>query len=319
MSLEKAIELYNSVGHRNADFLFHWINSVYDFFYLPSVDMDYKDALILDKTKLTIFDVLIDDLADNSKIRDKELLEKAIEIPWNGTKAYKNNYLNVTKKIWLDCIDSIRHYPRFKEFEDLFYFDLDKTMYSMRYSFLANQMGINNLLEDEMYIPHGCMAILHADMDLMCSPDFDKEELSKLRPILHWVEDIVHIGNLMNTYAREVEEVDFSSPMLSLALSKGLIDKQTVVDDPECTIAKLEYLIPYFKEKVEDNFEKIKYHADTIESIDINDYSQKLRRVWEEFLERKQYWKTTMVEEEKPLQPVILQSVVAPTMQWVRM
>lgn len=318
MSLEKTIELYSTVGHRNADFLFHWISSVYDYFYLPSINLDYKDALILDKTKLTIFDVLVDDLADNAEIRDKKILEKAVKIPWNGIKTYKNNYLDVTRKIWLDCIDSIRHYPRFKEFEDLFYFDLDKTLYSMKYSYLANQMGINNQLEDEMYIPHGCMAILHADMDLMCSPDFDKDELKKLRPILHWVENVVHIGNVMNTYAREVEEADFSSPMISLALNKGLIDKRTVVNDPKYAIAKLEHLIPYFKEKVEDNFQKIEYNADTIKSIDMNDYSQKLRRVWEEFLERKQYWKTTMVKEEKALKPNILQRMVAPTIQWIR-
>jgi hypothetical protein len=318
MSLDKTIKLYSTVGHRNADFLFKWINSVYDYFYLPSLDQNYKKTIMLDKTKLTIFDVLVDDLADNADTRDKEILEQAIKIPWNGTKAYNNNYLEVTKKIWQDCIESIKHYPRFKEFEDIFYFDLDKTMHSMKYSYLANQMDINNLLEDEMYIPHGCMVILHADMDLMCSPDFDKKELKKVRPIFHWVEDIVHIGNLMNTYAKEIEEADFSSPIISLAINKGIIDKQMVVNDPKYAIAKLEYLVPYFKEKVEDNFQKIEFYAESVESIDMKEFSKRLRRVWNEFLDREQYWKTTMVKEEKTEKPNILQRSISPTMKWTR-
>jgi len=320
-SLEDAISLYSTVGNRNADFLFNWISDVYDYFYLPSIDSQYKSVLKLDKTKLTIFDVLVDDLADNCKIRNKELLEKAIKIPWNGTRPYKNRYLDVTRVMWQECIDSIRRYPRFKEFEDLFYFDLEKTLASMKYSFLANCTGFNNELEDGIYIQHGVMAILHADMDLMCSPNFDKEELKKLRPILHYVQNIVHIGNLMNTYAREVEEVDFSSPMLSLAISEGLIDKQTVVNDPEYTIEKLGYLIPYFKGKVENDFQKIEEYANTIESIDMINYYNKLRRVWEEFVARKKYWKNDKIEEkeEKIIQPITTQISNNNALKWARM
>jgi len=48
-SLEEAIELYKTVGYRNVDFLFHWISDIYDFFYLPLIDLDYKDVLVSDK------------------------------------------------------------------------------------------------------------------------------------------------------------------------------------------------------------------------------------------------------------------------------
>jgi len=292
MSLDESIEMYKKVGHRNADFLFKWINSVYDFFYLPSVDLKMKKTLMRDKTKLTIFDVLIDDLADNAEIRDREVLEEAIGIAWNGLKSTDNDYLKVTKKIWDDCIESIKNYPRFEEFKDLFYFDLEKVMHSMKYSFLANDLGINNGHEDEINLAHGCMVILHADMDLMCSPTFDKKELKKIRPILYWVEDIVHIGNLMNTYAREVEEADFSSPMISLALDRGIVDKEIIINNPEEAIKKISILVPYFKERVENNFKKIEEVAKTIESIDMEEFLKKLMKVWEGFNSRVQYWKT---------------------------
>jgi hypothetical protein len=321
MTLDSTIKLYNTVGHRNADFLFNWIRSVYDFFYLPSVDTKHKSTLIRDKTKMTIFDVLIDDLADNAEIRNIDNLEQAIKIPWETSKTYDNKYLEATRKIWEDCIESIKKYPRYEEFKDLFYFDLDKTLHSMKYSYLVNQIGMNNLLEDEMYIKHGCMVILHADMDLMCSPTFDKKELKKLRPILHWIEDIVHIGNLMNTYAKEVEEADFSSPMLSLALDKGLFDRQTVLKNPEFAISKLENLVPYFKEKIEDDFQKIEYYADSIKSIDITEVVNRLRKVIDGFLNREQYWKTTMVknsEVKTSKNDDLTQDVLPPISHWVR-
>jgi len=47
-NLEEAIELYKTVGYRNVDFLFHWISDIYDFFYLPLIDLDYKDVVFLD-------------------------------------------------------------------------------------------------------------------------------------------------------------------------------------------------------------------------------------------------------------------------------
>jgi hypothetical protein len=51
-SLEEAIELYKTVGYRNVDFLSHWISDIYDFSYLPLIDLDYKDVLVSDKIML---------------------------------------------------------------------------------------------------------------------------------------------------------------------------------------------------------------------------------------------------------------------------
>lgn len=232
----------------------------------------------------------MDDLADNYKIRNQELLEKAVRIPWNPNKKYQNEYLEVTRKIWLDCINSIKQYPRYNEFKELFYFDLDQFLDSVRYSFLINTMKVDNTLEDRIYLHHNLMVILYCDIDLMCSPNFKKEELGKLRPVLHWVQDITHIGNIISTYPRETKERDFSSPIISLGLRKGLITGEDVINDPKNAAGRLKPLIPYFKERVEDNFRKIEENADKIESIDIREFSKRLRRVYKSFLERAQYW-----------------------------
>lgn len=315
-SLEDAIHLYKSVAPRNADFLFPWLYSVYDKTYLPSIDNDFKDILSLDKTKLTIFDVLVDDLADNSKLRNRRLLEQAIRIPWNGKKSFENQYLNVIKKIWVDCADSIKQYPRYGEFEDIFYFDLDQVMNSMRYSYLVNTADFSSYMEDEMYLNHGVMVILHCDMDLMCSPDFDFGDLRKLRPILHWVQDVAHLGNLLNTYPKEIQEADFSSPIISLGLREGLIKKSTIINDPELAKANLQPLVSLFEERMKDNLEKIKNNAVLIKSINILDFYNRSKEVWEAFLNREQYWNSIGEYKEKGF---ISKKIIKNDLRWVRM
>jgi len=293
INLNQSIELYKSVGPRNADFLFPWLYKIYNKTYLTSILPDYVNQLALDKTKLTIFDVLVDDLADNSKIRNKRLLKEAIKIPMGNSNKYNEAYLNVTKTIWDDCIRSIKQYPRYDEFKDIFFFDLDQVMNSMRYSFLINTSNFSNYQEDKMYLNHGVMVILHCDMDLMCSPSFKYEELGKLRPILHYVQDIAHIGNMLNTYHKEIHEADFSSPIISMAIREGLIDKNKVIQDPDYAYKRLEPLVLRFQERMENNLNKIKFLSNNINSININDFYERLKEVWNDFLNREKYWANT--------------------------
>ena len=290
MSLEEAIELYKTVGPRNADFLFNWLYNVYDNTYLPSIDDEYKDNLALIKTKLCIFDVLVDDLADNAKLRNKRLLEQAIKIPNNGTKEFKNSYLEVTRLIWQDCLESIKKLPRYEEFKDIFSFDMEQVMNSMKYSYLINTTDFSNFIEDEMYLNHGVMVLLHCDLDLMCSPDFNYEELSRLRPILHSVQDVAHVGNMMNTYPKEIQEADFSSPIISMGIREGLIDKHMVIKDPEFALANIKPLVNQFELRMKKHLDQIEQKAHHIKTIDIHEFCNRLKNVWCEFLKREQYW-----------------------------
>ncbi len=317
LNLDDAIKLYKSVGPRNADFLFPWLNEIYYKTYLSCIDIEYKDILSLDKTKLTIFDVLVDDLADNSLIRNRHLLEEVIKIPWTASTLYKNKYSDVARMIWQDCINSIKQYPRYDEFKDIFFFDLDQVMNSMRYSYLVNTADFSSIIEDEIYLNHGVMVILHCDMDLMCSSSFNFAELKKLRPIIHWVQEVAHLGNLLNTYPREIKEADFSSPIISMGLREGLIDRTTVIKDPEYALASIEPLVSRFEERMQKNLERIKENASTIYSIDIYDFYNRLKNVWNAFLLREAYWNKTQANiiESSPISKRIVQKEI----RWVRM
>src|SRR2546427_13147589 len=83
LELSEVMDLYKSVGRRNIEYL-AWIHDVYSWITLPSVSFDWKRALGEDKTKLTIFDILADDLADNHTTRSYSLLKELTEIPWSA-------------------------------------------------------------------------------------------------------------------------------------------------------------------------------------------------------------------------------------------
>jgi hypothetical protein len=288
MDFKEAVELYKSVGHRNADFLFGWLYKIYSKVYLPCIDLDFRETLVEDKTKLTIYDVLIDDVADNSQMRSEWHLEQFLQIPWNYDSTYVNEYVEAGRRIWKSCIESIENYPRFEEFERLFYFDLRQVLSSMEYSYLVNTMGMDNPLEDRYYLSHGCMVILHCDMDLMCSPDFNTDDLGNMRRIFHIIQRIAHIGNILNTYPREIEERDFSSSIISRAIRRGIIrEDQLSIEN----LSMFQGLEEEYKREVWVLLEDIQAIEDQVESVNIRGFSEKMEHVFESFLAREQYWK----------------------------
>jgi len=287
MNIPEAITLYKKVGHRNADFLFNWLHDVYLNLYLPCIDNNLKDTLAKDKTLLTIFDVLIDDLADNYNFRNESLLDEFIQIPWSQAQTSTNDYLETAHQIWNSAIASIQTYPRYKEFKRLFYFDLRQVLSSMEYSLLVNTMRIDNKLEDRTYLPHGCMVILHSDMDLMCSPDFNLKELNHMRTLFHLAQEICHIGNMLSTYPREIQEKDFSSPIISLAIRKCLLKRDEIPDEKV-----LKNLEDFYKNKAENLFHQILTLKTKVKSLDIETFHNKYKQVYNLFLERGKYWAT---------------------------
>jgi len=322
--IEKTVYLYNSVGleWRNMSYFASWVYEVYKKSYLPGVDPSYIDTLSVDKTKMSIFSILIDDLSDNIKLRDGDLLRQALRIPYNETQMLENEYLEATRKVWLEIIDSMKKYPRYDEFKDIFFFDLDQFLNAVKYGYLVNTRDLYNNMETKSYSPHNMMIILFLDMDLMCSPNFKSEELRKVRPIFNYVQDIMHVGNIINTFPREIEELDFSSPMISLGLEEGIITKEDVMKDPKKTLENLQYLIPCYKHRVEEDLQHIRDLKNTVESINIEEFYLKVSKAWEAFLERPQYWKLDKTEE-KENKDSLIKSIIGvipkTSIQWVRM
>ena len=50
-----------------------------------------------------------------------------------------------------------------------------------------------------------------------------------------------------------------------------------------------------------DNLKKVEKHLDEIHTIDMNDFYKRLKKVGNEFVTRKPYWKNLRKKEEEPV------------------
>ena len=282
LELGEVLDLYKSVGRRNIEY-FAWIHDVYSWITLPSVSFDCRKDLGDDKTKLTVFDILVDDLADNYETRSYPLLQRLANIPWQSRDeiAETDPYLDVGRRIWKDSISSLSNYPRFNEFERIFYFDLRQVLSSMMYSYLGNTARIENPIETNFYSSYGCLVEVAMDMDLMCSPAFDMRELGPMRTVACLAQKIAHVGNMLTTYPSEVVERDVSSPIISLALRKGIIREDELGDKAAVPkVSKLEWV---FKNKAYSYIKKVAEYEKEIRSINIRGFSNYLVELIERF------------------------------------
>src|SRR5438552_15900173 len=118
---------------------------------------------------MMIFDVLLDDLADNYDTRNQALMEEFLQIPWQDSRT-KNEYLDVGNKVWEDYIGSVVGYPRLRDFEKVFYFDVRQALAAMVYSSLVNSCNLDNSVEMSVYSLHGCMVMLASARHVACAP-----------------------------------------------------------------------------------------------------------------------------------------------------
>jgi hypothetical protein len=279
MRLDEVISLYKSVGHRGIDYL-NWLHDMFSSVCLPCVSPRYGEVLGEDKTKLAIFIMLLDDLADNYTTRSRPLLDEFLQIPWReGTTGHE--YLVVGRRIWEEFLGSVKQYPRFKEFERMFYFDLRQVLASADYSSLINTMGLDNGLEMSIHSPYGCAGMLCVDMDLMSTPEFDVKDLGTMRGISLLAQRVAHIANVLGTYPREALERDLSCPMISLAVRKGVI-REDELGHKE-VMRKLVGLEWVFRKRAEYYVQRILASEKHIHSVDIRGFSGRLARLVEKW------------------------------------
>lgn len=300
MPLDDAVKLYSTIGKRNAKFLFKWLHNIYQKVYLPCVDQDYIDTLALDKTKLCIFDVCVDDVADNYRVRNQrnnKLIYKLINLPWGSydNQFYNNDiYYETCKTLYLDVFSSIKTYPRYEELKDVFNYDLKQVLHSMEYSYLVNsKIGFGSYMESLLYVPHGLMVILHCVMDLMCSPKFKMSELNNVHAVFTIAQKVMCMGNMLNTYPREIQEKDISSPIMMMGLEKGLYQYDDVIHNnfEKKVLRKIKKLEPHFRALVPKYLDEIRQYQSKIQCYDVEKFVQGLEYIFKMFLKRDSYWK----------------------------
>jgi len=120
-------------------------------------------------------------------------------------------------------------------------------------------------------------------IDLMASPQFDKNELSNLRTIFWSAQQMARIGNWLSTWKRELKEKDICSGVLAYAISSKILNIDDIKQLKEDNIVKKienSGAYQYFGSSWKRNYEKIKGMKGTIKSIDMDKYITGLENVF---------------------------------------
>ena len=217
---------YSEIGPRDA-YLWPWCREAVDITTLSSVLPEQRDHLCDTKTLGVMFDVLLDDIADRNG--DTELLEELNSLPlgrhtpdFSRFPRDVRAYADFTCELWREINSRAKRYPCYEEFADLLRYDYLQLCNVMRYSSLLNsKLDLLNLAEHDLYTPHNMHIMICSTFDLMCSPEFDRSELGRLRDVIWHAQWMGRIGNLITTWQRELDEGDFTSGIYARAVTCG--------------------------------------------------------------------------------------------------
>ncbi len=228
-----------------------------------------------------------DDVADRNQ--NEELLEYITKIPNADNLSYPNENkerAELTKQVFEDFENSISDAPCWNDYKDIFYFDINQTIDSLKWSYLINNKpSLINYKENMIYNSHNMMIYLFADIDLIYSKSFDKDDLPYLREAVWYAQKMARIGNWLSTWQRELKDRDLTSGIISYAVSEDLIDIEDVKKAKKGSINRLIEKIDSdgINEELSKRWinyrDKLLGYKEKVDSVDIEQYTEGLELV----------------------------------------
>lgn len=231
--LQRWIKEYEKIGTRS-EFIWKWL---YEMFPIVRFDLTfpkYQEKLLVIKILLTIFVVLLDDVADKKQKNSIFVLKELLKIPskqeyinYNNLKSNKNKkYLLFALRLWDHIINQIKECPNYKDMEEIFLYDIDQVLNAMEYSRLVNKTpSLINTMEYWLYLPHNMTFMVYLTIDLMCCKKKEyKNNLGLLRGVMCEIQKMGRISNWLTTWQREIRDSDFTSGIFAYAVEKKIID-----------------------------------------------------------------------------------------------
>jgi hypothetical protein len=224
--LEHWVARYARVGERNT-YLWKWCRQGVEITMLPCVRPELRDEVGDTRVLGVMLDVLLDDVADRKG--DEELLEKLLSLSFDGpapdlstVPADQREYAALTLDVWEEIKARAARFPCYGQYARVLRYDYLQLFNVMRYSHLVNgNLSLLNMAEHDLYTPHNMHMIVSSTLDLMCSPDFDADELGTLRDLIWNGQCMGRVGNLVTTWERELADGDYSSGVYAHALAGG--------------------------------------------------------------------------------------------------
>ena len=217
--MEPDMDTFGKLGRRKP-ILFEWVLRLMENLSLSTVEQKYVGELAIIKATFSLWEVLLDDLADNGDTRNVRLFNEVAKMPLelehineSGLNPKELEYLRITKSIWCNSVmGRIKRLPKYKKYKEALDFDLLSFVNSMKYSNFVNTFkNAANITEAEAYVHHSMYVLIQIDFDLMCSNGFDDSEFGMLREVGYITQKMAKIDNLLGTYPRELIDGDMSS------------------------------------------------------------------------------------------------------------
>ncbi|MFC6862296.1 hypothetical protein ACFQGE_02330 [Halomicroarcula sp. GCM10025817] len=274
------VDEYEQVCGERDRFLWRWIYSLFPEFTLSSVDPAHADHVRTQKTILTMYVTVLDDLVENhgdrATFEEARRLVRAPDTVDPDRAAVDEAYFAFIERLWTEFTAGLEDAPRRDEFADVFDYDITQTLNAMDYSAVVNENPrIANLSGAERYDAHNMVMFPYAAVDLMYSPTFDLADYGTLRDLLWDLQEMARIGNWLTTWEREVREDDFTAGIVVLALQEGIVSPDELAGTDEQKEAVIERiksqnLEQVFRDRWADRYRAVRDRRTDADSVDLD-------------------------------------------------
>jgi hypothetical protein len=242
------------------------------------------------KNLATLFTVLVDDVAD--KYKDRKLLNEISIVPYEEeigvlmvSEKSENSPLSLAREAWKEILSYLKTGPLFHQYKDLLHFDIGELIQCQRYNYSINiTPSLCNCEEYLAYGTHNFNVKPHMTMDLIFSPEFDKDELSSFRTALHHIQIAIQLVNDVYTIEREInDEVSFGNYATIYTMENNIIDLKEVYDDNAYEVIE-SFAMEKFENLWEHHMGEAKRNLRDLKSFDVERFLVsvfKIRKMYE--------------------------------------
>ena len=216
-------------------FLWQWIYALFPEFTLSSVADEHARHVRTQKTILTMYVTVLDDLLETHGDRATFLEvckchQEGLE-PDPDRAAVDADTVEFVQRVWAAFEAGQEGAPRREAFADVFAYDLDQTINAVEYSaVLSDTPEMANITGARRYDSHNMVLFAYTDLDLMYSPAFDLSDFGALRDLVWDLQEMARIGNWVTTWERELGEGDYSSGVVVTALQEGVLAPEDLAE-----------------------------------------------------------------------------------------
>ena len=218
--------LYPDIYSHRASYLWKWIQVAFEITGLNILSNYFVVSHSL-KCCSAFVTCLIDDICDTTQ--DENSLERGIAA-LSGEISDSESYLHaLIYETWSTAQNDIRKAPNYSLLKNEFTQAYEYQIEGFRYCLT---LGDYSTIDWDTYleiVPHTIHVYLAGLIDLLYAPNIRSCQLTQLKRIFLLTQRMAQIGNWVTTWEREIDQRDYTSGVIILAIKNKWVDKDDIV------------------------------------------------------------------------------------------